>query len=195
MGGIVHSLKRLMGAPPRRDVLPDYISIGRGTYGLDRNSFAGLAPECPVTIGNYASFGPEVRIFCKTDHRTDLPSTYPFRTMLLGDPASPDAVTRGPITIGHDVWVGARATILSGVTIGDGAVIGAGAVVAGDIAPFSVNVGVPARHVRMRFEAAQIAALSEIAWWNWPEEKIRAEIETFYSDVDAFIARARELAP
>jgi len=148
-----------------------------------------------VTIGNYSSFGPEVRIFCKTDHRTDLPSTYPFRTMLLDDATNPDAVTRGPIKIGHDVWVGARATILSGVTIGDGAVIGAGAVVASDITPYSVNVGVPAHHVRMRFEAAQIVALSEIAWWHWPEATIRAEIETFYTDVDAFIARAREVAP
>ncbi len=183
-----------MGGPPRRDILPDYISIGRGTYGLDRNSFAGLAPECTVTVGNYSSFGPEVRIFCKTDHRTDLPSTFPFRTMLLRDAANADAVTRGPIKIGHDVWVGTRATILSGVTIGNGAVIGAGAVVSSDIAPSSVNVGVPAGQIRMGFEAAQIAALSEIAWWDWPEEMIRAEIETFYSDVDSFIARAREIS-
>jgi len=184
-----------MGAPPHRDVLPDYISIGRGTYGLDRNSFAGLSPDSPVTVGNYSSFGPDVQIFCNTDHRMDLPSTFPFRTMLLGDASNPDAVTRGPINIGHDVWVGARATILSGVTIGNGAVIGAGAVVSSDVTPYSVNVGVPARQIRMRFEAAQIAALSEIAWWDWPEETIRAEIETFYKDVDSFIARIREISP
>lgn len=47
-------------------------------------------------------------------------------------------------TIGSDVWIGARAIILAGVTIGDGAVIGAGSVVTKDVNPFSVVIGVPA---------------------------------------------------
>lgn len=193
MGGLRHSLKRLFGAPSRRDILPDYVSLGRGTYGLDRNSFAGLSPDCPVTIGNYCSFGPEVLVFCRTDHRTDLPSTYPFRTMRGDNPDNVDAITRGPITIGHDVWVGARAMILSGVTIGDGAIIGAGAVVTRNIAPFSVNTGVPARQSRMRFADTQVAALAEIAWWNWPGAKIDQHMDLFYADVDQFIAQARKL--
>lgn len=195
MGGIRHSIARLFGAPARRDVLPDYVNLGTGTYGLDRNSFAGLSPDCPVNIGRYCSFGPEVLIFCRTDHRTDLPSTYPFRSMLGVAGENTDAITRGPITIGHDVWVGARAMILSGVTIGNGAIIGAGAVVTKDIAPFSVNVGVPARTTRLRFKPSQIVELSEIAWWDWPEPQISEQRELFYQDVDAFIARAREITP
>lgn len=194
MGGLRHCLSRLFGAPARRDVLPDYVQIGRGTYGLDRNSFAGLSPECPVTIGNYSSFGPEVLLFCRTDHRTDLPSTYPFRSMRAGAAENSDAITRGPITIGHDVWVGARAMILSGVTIGNGAIIGAGAVVSRDIPPFSVCTGVPALMKRMRFKTAQIAALTEIAWWDWPEETITAQMDLFYTDIDSFIAQARDIA-
>lgn len=193
MGGLRHSLSRLFGAPARRNVLPDYVKIGQGTYGLDRNSFAGLSPDCPVSIGNYSSFGPEVLLFCRTDHRTDLPSTYPFRSMRAGTSENTDAITRGPITIGHDVWVGARAMILSGVTIGNGAIIGAGAVVARDIPPFSVSTGVPAQMNRMRFEAAQIAALTEIAWWDWPEAMITAHMDLFYTDVDSFIAQARDI--
>ena len=195
MGGIGHSLKRLFGAPPRRRVLPDYVTLGKGTYGLDRNSFAGLSPDCPVTVGNYCSFGPEVLVFCRTDHRTDLPSTYPFRSMRAAPSENVDAITRGPITIGHDVWVGARAMILSGVTIGNGAIIGAGAVVTRDIAPFSVNTGVPARQSRMRFEDAQVAALTKIAWWKWPDAKIDQHMDLFYENVDAFIAQARTLTP
>ena len=193
MGGLRHSLSRLFGAPARRNVLPDYVKIGRGTYGLDRNSFAGLSPDCPVTIGNYSSFGPEVLLFCRTDHRTDLPSTYPFRSMRNDTSENVDATTRGPITIGHDVWVGARAMILSGVRIGDGAIIGAGAVVTRDIAAYSVNTGVPARQSRMRFKAAQIAALKEIAWWNWPDTQINEQMDLFYENIDQFIAKAREL--
>lgn len=50
-----------------------------------------------------------------------------------------------PICIGDNVFIGARAIILKGVTIGEGSVIGAGAVVAKDIPPFSIAVGNPVR--------------------------------------------------
>ncbi|MBD5131093.1 MAG: sugar O-acetyltransferase [Clostridiales bacterium] len=53
-----------------------------------------------------------------------------------------------PIKIGNDVWIGAHATILSGVTIGDGAVIAAGAVVTKDVPAFAVVGGVPARIIK-----------------------------------------------
>ena len=55
-----------------------------------------------------------------------------------------------PVTIGDDVWVGAKATITRGVTIGDGAVVGAHAVVTHDLPAGCVAVGAPARVVRMR---------------------------------------------
>ncbi len=53
-----------------------------------------------------------------------------------------------PVKIGKNVWVGAHATILPGVTIGDCAVIAAGAVVTKDVAPNTVVAGVPARKVK-----------------------------------------------
>lgn len=53
-----------------------------------------------------------------------------------------------PIVIGDDVWIGANAVILPGVTIGDGSVIAAGAVVTADVPPLSVAAGVPARVIR-----------------------------------------------
>ncbi len=55
-----------------------------------------------------------------------------------------------PVTIGDDVWIGAKATVVRGVTIGDGAVIGAHAVVTRDVPAGAVAVGVPARVVRYR---------------------------------------------
>jgi acetyltransferase-like isoleucine patch superfamily enzyme len=54
------------------------------------------------------------------------------------------------IQIGCDVWIGAGAVILDGVTIGDGAVIGAGSVVAHDVPPLNVEIGNPARVVKVR---------------------------------------------
>lgn len=53
-----------------------------------------------------------------------------------------------PIVMGDDVWVGANATVLPGVTIGSNVVIGAGAVVTKDIPSNSVAAGVPARVIR-----------------------------------------------
>lgn len=50
-----------------------------------------------------------------------------------------------PIRIGNDVWVGAHAVILSGVTIGEGAIVAAGAVVQKDVDPYTIVGGVPAR--------------------------------------------------
>jgi acetyltransferase-like isoleucine patch superfamily enzyme len=56
-------------------------------------------------------------------------------------------VDRASTIVGDHVFVGAGAVILMGVTIGNGAVIGAGAVVTGDVAPYTVVAGVPARTI------------------------------------------------
>lgn len=52
------------------------------------------------------------------------------------------------VTIGNHVWIGARATILCGVTIGDGAVVAAGAVVTDNVPPYALAGGVPAKVIK-----------------------------------------------
>jgi serine acetyltransferase len=54
------------------------------------------------------------------------------------------------VSIGDDVWIGANATILPGVSIGKGSVIGAGCVVNKNIPPYSVAVGIPAKVIHER---------------------------------------------
>jgi maltose O-acetyltransferase len=61
------------------------------------------------------------------------------------------------VTIRDDVWVGANAIILAGVELGEGCVIGAGAVVTKSIPPYAIAVGIPARTIKMRFSANEIA--------------------------------------
>lgn len=53
-----------------------------------------------------------------------------------------------PIVVGDDVWIGAGAVVLPGVSIGDGAIVAAGAVVSRDVAPRTIVGGAPARFIR-----------------------------------------------
>ena len=56
----------------------------------------------------------------------------------------PSDMSRNKIQIGDDVWIGAHATVLPGVTIGTGSVIAAGAVVTSNIPEYAIAAGVPA---------------------------------------------------
>lgn len=56
--------------------------------------------------------------------------------------------SKGGITIGDNVWIGDKATILSGVTIGNGAIIGANSVVTKDVPPHAIAAGCPARIIQ-----------------------------------------------
>ncbi len=62
-----------------------------------------------------------------------------------------------PITIGASAWIAASAFVGPGVTVGEGAVLGAGAVAFRDLAPWTINVGNPARPVRERDRRAAVA--------------------------------------
>lgn len=85
-------------------------------------------------------------------------TSYPLYGMFVEPGAGHvEAGTKGPTSIGSDVWVGRRAMILSGVTIGHGAIIGAGAVFASAIAPYAVVIGNPARVLRMRFDEVTVS--------------------------------------
>lgn len=55
-----------------------------------------------------------------------------------------------PVTIGDDVWIGARVTILPGVTIGKGCIVGAGSVVTKSLPDYAIGLGNPARVLKFR---------------------------------------------
>ncbi|CAM8654833.1 WbbJ Acetyltransferase (isoleucine patch superfamily) [Oxalobacteraceae bacterium] len=58
--------------------------------------------------------------------------------------------TTAPVVIGNDVWIGAKATVLAGVTIGDGAIIASGATVKRDVEPYTIVGGSPAKVIGER---------------------------------------------
>ena len=71
--------------------------------------------------------------------------------------------------------------MLSGVTIGDGAIIGTRAVVTKDVPPYTIVGGVPATPIRKRFSDKTIDMLLQMQWWNWPKNRIAANIDAIKS--------------
>jgi acetyltransferase-like isoleucine patch superfamily enzyme len=108
------------------------IEIGAGVY---MNYGCSIGAMELVRIGARCSFGPYVMIMDNAFHQLE-----PERRNEI--PPS------GPVTIGEDVWLGARVIVLPGVTIGAGAAVGAGSVVTRDVPPRSLAVGSPARVIR-----------------------------------------------
>ena len=68
----------------------------------------------------------------------------------MNQPIRLQGVSRQGIHIGPNCWVGAKVTVLDGVTIGEGSVVAAGAVVTKDIPPYSIAAGVPAKVIKRR---------------------------------------------
>jgi maltose O-acetyltransferase len=108
------------------------VSIGDGSFVNMGCQFEGFGR---VDIGRDVFLGPQVMILTST-HEID------------EDGQVTRAPAARPVRVGDRCWLGARATVLPGVTIGEGTIIGAGAVVTKDCDPGALYVGVPARRVR-----------------------------------------------
>ena len=129
-------------------------------------------------IGKFCSIACGAKfLFNSANHAMHSLSTYPFPIFFEEWGLDRSQVARawdnkGDIVIGNDVWIGYEAVIMAGVTIGDGAIIGARAVVTKDVPPYTVAGGIPAKPIKKRYPEETIAALSELKWWDWPEERI-----------------------
>lgn len=137
----------------------------------------------PVQIGSFCSIARHVGVHGYF-HDTRRLSTHYVGRNVLGLPIEDEVVSRGPIRIGHDVWLGVGVQILSGVSVGDGAVVGAGSVVSRDIPPYAVAVGAPARVVRFRFDEEMVARIRASRWWEWSDAEIRERAELFTRPLD-----------
>lgn len=138
-------------------------------------------------IGKFCSIACGARfLFNSANHRVNSLSTYPFPIFFEEWGLSTSHVTdawdnKGDIVIGNDVWIGYEAVILAGVKIGDGAIIGTRSVVTKDVPPYTIVGGVPAKPIRKRFSDDTIAALLAKRWWDWPIDKISANLEAIQS--------------
>ena len=144
--------------------------IGRFTY------FAGTIAS-NVKIGSFCSIGPGTRIGGMGSHPVNMLSTHPAFYSTRGQAgmtfSDMNYFEEIKVThIGNDVWVGANAIVLDGVSIGNGAVVAAGAVVTSSVPDYAIVGGVPAKVLKMRFCEEDIRQLNQIQWWNFPIETL-----------------------
>jgi acetyltransferase-like isoleucine patch superfamily enzyme len=172
------------------------MQVGRYSYGAGSINVEFGNPA-NLKIGSFCSIAANLTCFLGGNHRIDWVTTFPFGHIFkdvfntfdgTGHPHS-----KGGIVIGNDVWIGKNVTILSGVTIGSGAVIGLNSTVTKDVPPYSVVAGNPAKFIKYRFTAEQIADLLDIAWWDWKSGDINKLVPILCStDVDGFIAYCKQ---
>lgn len=175
---------------------PAQIAVGAFTYGRPKVRFPESGAR--LTIGRYGSIADGVEILLGGNHRTDWATTYPFPALQGLWPAASSMsghdATRGDVAIGHDVWLGSQAMILSGLTIGHGAVVAARSVVTRDVPPYAIVAGNPARVVRLRLPEAQVAALLATCWWELPPQDVSKLLPLLMSDGIEDLTAALSLA-
>ena len=75
-------------------------------------------------------------------------------------------------------------------TIGNGAVVGANAVVTRDVAAYAIVAGNPARVLRPRFPAEIVGRIEQLAWWDWPQERLFEAVPDMQElSIEAFLDR------
>lgn len=145
-----------------------------------------------TTIGKFCSIGPEILIGLGKHPTSMFVSTHPlfFSTRGQAQEVFCDCSCfneTANIIIGNDVWIGARAIILDGVTIGDGAIVAAGSLVNKDVPPYAIVGGVPAKVIKYRFETFEIEWLLRFKWWDKSIDWLRSNYKSL-QDVKVFIA-------
>ena len=144
------------------------VNLGKHTYVQKRTIIVNAEIGKFCSIASNVSIGPGI-------HKIDGVSTHPAfflkNTPLMKTFVDKDLFESSKKSIiGHDVWIGEKVVILDGIKIGTGAIVAAGAIVTKDVEPYAVVGGVPAQHIKYRFDSETIELLLKSEWWNYPEE-------------------------
>lgn len=179
--------KRSVKIYGRRDNLKRYwfakyknLIVGKYTYGyefIENKSLKSIGAFCSIASGT---------VIVPNDHRMDWVTTSPilavkdfvFTDRDLNMEYCPSE--KREVIIGNDVWIGANCIIFEGVKIGDGAVIAAGSIIRHDVPPYAVVVSAD-KIIKYRFSKDVIDKLLKIKWWNWPDDKIKENLNLLYN--------------
>jgi acetyltransferase-like isoleucine patch superfamily enzyme len=128
-------------------IQPNVTIVGASGLSIGNNCFINIGTWIwaagTIKIGDNVIIGPYA-VLVSGNHRYDS----------LERPIRQQGDILNTVAIEDDVWIGAHAVVLPGVTIGEGSVIGAAAVVTSDIPAYSVAVGTPAKVITSRLKRA-----------------------------------------
>jgi acetyltransferase-like isoleucine patch superfamily enzyme len=192
------------GSRANRSVFGLYCLVGKNsevvTSEIGRSTY--IANDTTITfakIGKFCAVGDNVKI-CLGNHPTEkIVGIHPCFYSLYGQGTPAylnkqifeqhkfvDPECKYVVEIGNDVWIGNNVSILDGVTIADGAVVGTGAVVTCDVEPYSIVVGVPAKHTRYRFNKEQREFLLKFRWWEKSDTWFHDNAQ-YFGDIENFV--------
>ena len=158
------------------------VKVGIGTYGGLHIETYNIS-ESKLTIGCYCSIARDVLFLLDGEHNYKTVSTYPFKVRYTNEDC--EALTKGPIVVEDDVWIGERSIVLSGVTIGQGAIIAAGSIVSKDVPPYSKKK--KNKVIKYRFSEEIIAQLLKFDYTKLHIKDIKNNIDILYGDIEKFI--------
>ena len=157
-----------------------YYDDAKDPTGFEKNNVLFNYPEfgdhliigklCAIASGTRFIMGP-------ANHRISSVTTYPFHVFggvwQENTPPHMEQLPRkGDTVIGNDVWIGRECVIMPGVKIGDGAIVAACSIVTGDIPPYTVFGGHPARFIKQRFDEELTRLLLQFRWWELAPEAL-----------------------
>ncbi len=175
----------LLGSP-EKETQYKHTKIGRYCYGpLAKDNFK------VESVGSFCCFADGVDVVW--NHPLDMVTQHDFiYESYCCKEIKNQTVTYGQLQkkfiIGNDVWLGQNVLLTNGIKIGNGVRAAAGAVITKDVPDYAVVGGVPAKIIKYRFSDEEIEKLNQIAWWDWPIEKIKACYEDFM-DIDVFLEK------
>lgn len=179
---ILHTVNRLEGGEfyslTLRAIFNHYHMVNIGLYSHG-GCFKVRAFDKHTTVGRYCSIAYGTKGFNR-NHPISHKSTHAFFFNTRLGFCNTDNNHYNPLTIGHDVWIGANAMILPRVSnIGTGAIIAAGAIVNKDVPPYSIIAGNPGKIVKFRFSNNIIENLLNSKWWENSIVNLKNELSEF----------------
>jgi virginiamycin A acetyltransferase len=159
------------------------ITLGTASYICEPKHIHGGIND--IIIGKYCSIAANVTFDAGYGHDYKNVTTFPIH--ILKNDVPNNLYSGGNIIIESDVWIGMSVTVMSGVTIHNGAIVGTNSTVRRDIAPYEIYTG-SKQPEKFRFRPEIIERLLTLAWWDWPYERVLANMELMMQhDIERFL--------